>query len=65
MCVVMTSEKYVEGKGLHCPYCHADAGSFDGAEVEVDAGKAYQDVVCLECGREWRDTYVLTGFTEV
>jgi len=41
---------------FHCPHCNSrniEAQPFD-AEMSC------QPVVCLDCGKEWRDIYTLT-----
>ena len=48
---------YVDGKGLACPFCKA--GSVQGGFIEVDAGKAFQEMGCTECEGAWQDVYAL------
>jgi transcription elongation factor Elf1 len=45
----------------HCPHCnseHIEAQPFD-AEMSC------QPVVCLACGKEWRDIYTLTDINSL
>ena len=57
-----TQEEYLLDGGLKCPYCDSEA--IEGTEVHIEAGYAYQDMMCDECGRGWTDTYRLTGYAE-
>lgn len=43
-----------------CPAC--GSSEIEGQEIEVCAGTCHQDVDCLECGSEWRETYTLSDF---
>ena len=54
----MTAEQKAEylQHPYHCPYCKSgqiEAQTFDG-EAQSQA------VVCLKCGKQWRDVYTLT-----
>lgn len=53
---------YVLDGGVNCPRC----GSLDiaGGFVEVEAGSAYQKVVCMACGKSWKDIYKLVAYEE-
>jgi hypothetical protein len=48
---------YIKAKGLSCPFCGGD--SLEGGFVEIQAGKAFQQVACCECGNTWQDIYEL------
>lgn len=56
----LNNEEYIAHGGTRCPFC----GSLDieGQEVNIDAGQAWQDVLCNRCHKEWQDTYTLTGY---
>ena len=58
----MTNQEYLDNCGTKCPYC----GSHDitGGAVQIEAGSAWQDVICNSCDKEWQDTYTLTGFAD-
>lgn len=58
-----TSAEYVKTSGVVCPVCGAQ--DMEGDSVEVDAGGAWQDIVCCNCGSSWRDEYVLTGYADL
>lgn len=59
---MQTNQEYIDHGGTKCPYC----GSYNlsGDHVQVDAGSAWQDVTCGDCGKEWQDTYTLTGYAD-
>mgnify|MGYP001161685594 CR=1 FL=1 len=52
-------KKYVESKGVRCPYCKSE--DIEGGFIEVNAGVAQQNIRCNNCGEEWTDTYTLNG----
>jgi hypothetical protein len=59
----MTDAQYIAIKGVRCPSC----GSSDvsGSHLEVDAGTAFQPMTCSECGANWSDSYVLSGYSDL
>ena len=59
----LTSDAYVSHKGLLCPMC--GSMDLDGESVEIEAGFAYQEVRCLECGADWTDEYSLKGYSNL
>jgi hypothetical protein len=48
---------YIDEGGSRCLKCHDN--DIDGWHVEVDAGGAWQHIVCNNCGAEWNDIYEL------
>ncbi len=57
-------KKYVENKGLVCPYCGSrelHTGTIDNPDVATFS----QNIKCLTCEKEWDDAYTLTGIYEV
>ena len=48
---------YIEGKGVTCPFCGSP--QIEGGFVEIDAGKALQEIGCTECHESWQDVYEL------
>ena len=48
---------YIENRGLYCPFCKAEM--VEGNFIQVDDGKAFQDMNCLECENRWQDVYQL------
>ena len=53
-------ERYIASGGTICPFC--GSSNIEGGSVEVHAGYATQDVICLKCEQEWQDCYILAGF---
>lgn len=51
---------YLRLGGTHCPFC--DSEEITGAEVNIDAGTATQEVSCGNCDEYWHDLYRLEGF---
>ena len=58
-----TQELYVAAKGLYCPCCNSIDVS--GGQVQVEAGIAWQEVTCSDCGASWNDQYTLTSYVLV
>ena len=54
---MIEKEAYMESNGLVCPFCRA--GSIQGGFVEIETGKALQEMSCLECEKTWQDVYKL------
>lgn len=54
---------YLEGGGVHCPFCSSE--DIEGGHLEVDAGFCTQRISCLVCHRSWWDTYKLVGVEEI
>jgi len=50
-------ETYIKGKGVMCPFCHAE--SIQGGFVQIEEGKAFQEMSCTECEGTWQDVYQL------
>ena len=55
-----TNAVYVANGGQLCPFCGSE--NLTGEEINIDAGSAWQDIYCVDCSNEWRDTYALTGY---
>lgn len=56
----LTRQQYLKAQGLKCPQCHADG--VEGNDVEINAGRAFQNCNCTSCGATWTDCYDLTGY---
>jgi hypothetical protein len=63
--MIMTCEqekKYLENKGLRCPYCYSThigaTKPLAGYDLVV-----MQEIECSTCGQVWNDVYTLTGAT--
>ena len=56
----MSSKEYAEAGDSMCPHCGSD--QIEGASINIEGNKAYQDISCLDCEKEWTDVYTLTGY---
>ena len=54
---MIDKESYIKGKGLSCPFCEAE--SVEGRFIQIEAGKAFQEMGCPECKGAWQDVYEL------
>lgn len=57
---MQTNQEYIDNGGTRCPHCNSY--DIEGQEINIDAGSVWQDVICNHCGKEWQDTYTLTGY---
>ena len=57
---MIDKETYIKGGGLLCPFC--DAESVQGGFIQIEAGKAFQEMGCTECEGSWQDIYELIDF---
>lgn len=58
---VLTPERvkaYVNNRGGQCPKCSSKNLDAHGT-LQSDGGSAWQDVVCMDCGFEFKDVYTL------
>lgn len=53
---------YVQSDGRYCPYCRS--AELTMGKYDADEGWITFAVTCDECGKEWRDLYVLKGLIE-
>ena len=60
---MMDKKAYIESKGAMCPFCRAE--SIQGGFVQIEDGKAFQDMDCLECERRWQDAYRLVDVISI
>lgn len=56
-------EQYIRSKGITCPFCGGD--SIEGGFVEIDAGNAFQEIACNQCGSRWQDVYKLVDMVPI
>lgn len=61
MVMAMTDKQYVGAKGYKCPFCGSE--NISGNAFNVYGGSTTQEVGCDDCGAEWLDQYILTGYT--
>lgn len=59
--VGLTIENHVENKGTKCPYCESSDLQGKTPRTTINTRIA-MPVKCNDCGREWEDTYELTGY---
>lgn len=57
----MTQKEYVSIGGSKCPHCSSSNILTDNG-IQADAGHAWQDVSCDDCGATWQDIWLLTGY---
>jgi hypothetical protein len=55
--------QYLLTGGTSCPSCLSS--NIEGGSIDIDQGRAWQNVSCTECGLEWTDGYQLVGVSEV
>jgi len=58
-----TSEEYVNNGGHLCPRCHSENVQTVQECDFISETKLIQSVVCSNCGLEYEDEYVLTGYS--
>jgi transcription elongation factor Elf1 len=58
----MSQRRYRKEGGCRCPFC--DSENLSQGFVEIDAQQATQEANCDDCGKEWTDTYQLSGYQE-
>lgn len=51
---------HVAMRGQGCPFCGSHETSGD--SITIDNGKAYQEMGCSDCEKEWEDVYTLSGY---
>ena len=54
---MIDKQAYIKNKSVSCPFCAAE--SIHGGFVDIEAGKAFQETSCAECGEDWEDVYQL------
>jgi Zn-finger nucleic acid-binding protein len=54
---MIDKESYIKGKGLSCPFCETEL--VEGRFIQIEAGKAFQEMCCIECEGVWQDVYEL------
>lgn len=58
----LTSQEYAARAGSCCPYC--ESGDIIGSGADFDSNVAWMNVRCEDCGKEWRDEFMLVGYSE-
>ena len=60
---VIDKVRYIEAKGLICPYCGRE--SVEGRFIWVEAGEAFQAMSCSLCEGKWQDVYRLIDLVPI
>ena len=55
--------KYLDHSGEKCPFC--ESNDIYTARIWNEAGSAWADVECRECGKSWREIYKLVHYDEI
>lgn len=61
--VRLSPEEYRRAQGASCPACESE--QIQGHSIEVNAGRAHQEIDCLDCGASWSDDYALSGYSHL
>ena len=56
----MTSDEYRDRSGSFCPNCRST--DLNGGSLQADSNYAWQPVSCMDCGADWVDEYILSGY---
>jgi len=54
-------KKYVEQKGLYCPFC--ESMDIESDHAFMDETGAYMEIECKNCGEKWTEVYELIGIS--
>lgn len=60
---MLTDKEYVDRSGIICPYCNSievKSGCLD-----INGKTVTDNIICLDCNKEWTDIYTLIGFEVV
>jgi hypothetical protein len=47
---MITNQEYIDNYGTQCPHCGST--NLSGDHVQIDAGSAWQDITCDDCGKD-------------
>jgi hypothetical protein len=53
------AKRYIRQGGVACPFCKSE--QLEGGPFDCNTGQAFQEMLCLECGRDWLDVYRLSA----
>jgi len=59
-----TAEQYVRDGGTYCPFCKS-GNVVSAGPIATDGCEVFQIMCCEDCGKEWKDYYVLDSVKEV
>ena len=54
---MINKKTHIKKKGLICPFC--ESSSIQGGFIEIEEGKAIQQMGCVDCEAKWQDIYEL------
>ena len=54
---MLDKKMYIKEKEFICPFC--GSLSIEGGFVEIETGKAFQKMSCVECEARWQNIYEL------
>ena len=55
-------EAYLLNSGA-CPVCRS--GNIEGQEHDYEGDQVWQTIVCVACGKKWRDVFTLTMIEDI
>ena len=61
---VREHQQYVKQGGSRCPYSDCEYDHVEGSSVNIEDGNAFQEINCLQCGRQWTAVYKLQAANE-
>jgi transcription elongation factor Elf1 len=59
---VKQAKKYLERRGLACPFC--GSGDIEGGSMDFEAGEIAQRISCHKCDERWTDVYKLVAVAD-
>lgn len=61
-----TQAEYVAEGGSYCPNCKSkNINTIDPTAVMRDGQHAWQQVECHDCGMQWQENFVLSGYSNL
>jgi transposase-like protein len=59
---VKRARKYLEQRGLACPFC--SSWDIEGGSMDFEAGEIAQRISCHKCNEQWTDVYKLVAVAD-
>lgn len=59
----LNPKKYAKEYGVHCPNCLSN--DIEGGQIDIDAPRARQTIICNTCHASWIDVYVLKYYYDL
>jgi len=57
-------KKYLEKKGVICPYCESDHISANRYEIGIDNENVFVVCSCESCDKKWKDVYEMVDVVD-